>query len=251
MDGLRQIGGRRGDRVGCRLLLAGLGGVDDRAVELVLLGAADDPVHHLHRIDRIAAGGRFRRKHDGVGAVVDGGRHVGGFGPRRRRGADHAVEHLGRDDDRLDRKAAGADQLLLAAGDFLVRDLDAEVAARDHDGVGQADDVLDLVESRRLFDLRDEAGAVADQAARFDQVAGLLHEGQGDPIDAKLQAEGEVGAVLGGERRQVENRAGQVDALAVGDRAADDDAGLDPVVAKAGRRGPAPVRRRSGGRGPA
>jgi hypothetical protein len=73
-------------------------------------------------------------------------------------------------------KPAGPDQLLLAAGHVLVRDLDAEVAARDHDRVGQAHDVVDAVESLRLLDLRHDAGAVTDEAARLDQVAGLLDE---------------------------------------------------------------------------
>ena len=49
---IRRCGGHR---VGRRLLLAGLGGRDDRVVELVSLHGADDPVHHRHRLDRVAA----------------------------------------------------------------------------------------------------------------------------------------------------------------------------------------------------
>ena len=48
----------------------------------------------------------------------------------RRRGRDHRVEHLRRDDHGLCREAAGADELLLAARHLLLRDLDAEIAAR-------------------------------------------------------------------------------------------------------------------------
>ena len=58
------------------------------------------------------------------------------------------------------------------AGHVLVRDLDAEVAARDHHGVGQPDDVVDLLQRRRLLDLGDIAGAVADERARLDESSG-------------------------------------------------------------------------------
>ena len=94
-------------------------------------------------------------------------------------------------------------------------------------GVGQTDDVLDPLQRLRLLDLGEQGRPAADQPARLDQVGGLLDEGEGDEIDPELEAEGEVRAVLGGQRRQVEGGVGQVDALAVADRAADHHPGLD------------------------
>ncbi|EGY02208.1 hypothetical protein AZA_75669 [Nitrospirillum viridazoti Y2] len=198
------------------------------------LGRGNDAVHHGHGFQRIGAAGRFRRQHDGVGAVIDGGGDVRRLGAGGGGGGHHAVQHLGGDDDRLHRQAAGAHQFLLAAGHLLLRDFHAQVATGHHDGVRQADDVVDLVQGLRLFDLGHQAGAVADQAARLDHVAGLLHEGQGHPVHAQVKAEFQVGAVLGGQRRQVQQGAGQVDALAVGNDAAEEDLGRHGVVAQAG-----------------
>ena len=82
----------------------------------------------------------------------------------------------------------------------------------------------------RLLDLGDDAGPAIDQPAGLDHVVRPLHEGQGHPVDAELEAEGEVGAVLVGQRREVAARAGHVHALAVADGAADDDAGVDVAV---------------------
>ena len=52
-----------------------------------------------------------------------------------------------------------------------------------------------------------------------------LHEGQGDPVRAELEGVGQVGPVLGREGRERQDGADDADALAVGQRATDDDAG--------------------------
>ena len=56
-------------------------------------------------------------------------------------------------------------------------------------------------------------------------VLGTLHEGQRDPVDAEFQRVRQVGPVLGRERRERQDGADNADALAVGQRAADDDTG--------------------------
>src|SRR5262249_15119576 len=143
-------------------------------------------------------------------------------------------EHLGRDDHGLRRDPASTHQLLLSAGNIFVRDLDPEITASNHDCIGEANDVLDLIEGRGLLDLRHEPGPITDQSARLDHVAWLLHEGQGDPIDAESQSEGEVGAILRGQRRKVQNRIGKVDSLAVRDHASHNNLGFDVVVSETG-----------------
>ena len=187
----------------------------------VALHALRDAVHHLHRLARIFAGRAFRRQHHRVGAVVDRGRDVADLGARRSRRSDHRFEHLRRDHHRLAGLARGGDDPVLQRRHLLGRKLDAEVAARDHHRVGERDDVVQAVDRRRLLDLGEQRGAVADQRARFGDVLGPLDERQGDPVGALLQREREVVAVLVGQRRDRHHDVGDVDALLVGHHPAD------------------------------
>ncbi|MNE06255.1 hypothetical protein D3C80_988390 [compost metagenome] len=81
----------------------------------------------------------------------------------------------------------------------------------------------------RLLDLRHEEGAILDQLTGFDDVFRALHEGQGHPVHAQLQAEVEVAAILGGQRRELQHGFGYVDALAVGQLAAGHHLGIHAV----------------------
>ena len=77
-----------------------------------------------------------------------------------------------------------------------MRNFHAEIATGDHDRVREADDVVDLLERRGLFDLGHDPGAIPDQSAGLDDVPRLLNERQGDPIHSEFDAKGEVGPVL-------------------------------------------------------
>ena len=77
--------------------------------------------------------------------------------------------------------------------------------------------------------------------ARFDQIGRLLNEGECNPLDAKVETEGQVGAILLGQRREVEHGLGQVNALAVADDPADGDAGLEVIRAAARHGEPDPA----------
>ena len=83
------------------------------------------------------------------------------------------------------------------------------------------------------------------------QVFGPLHERQRDPVDAELEPEVEVGAVLRGQRRDRQQHRRHVDALALGQHAAGDDAGLGEIGAAARPRAGGSCRRRAAGRCPA
>ena len=128
---------RRRDGVGAGRLGLGALRMDDGAVDRVALHLLGDAVHGGDRLDRILPGRRFRRQHDGVGALEDGGRHVGHLGAGRHRAGDHRFQHLGRDHHRLAGAPRAARHLLLDARHLLQRHLDAEVAARHHHGVGE------------------------------------------------------------------------------------------------------------------
>ena len=161
-----------------------------------MLHAGDDPVHDRHRLDRIVAGCALGREHDRVGAVIDRGRHVRGLGPGGRGRADHALQHLGRHHHRLAEVAALADDPLLQARHQLRRQLDAEIAPRDHDRVRELDDPVQPLDRGRLLDLGQDRRPAADQAPRLGDVLGALHEGQRHPVEAQLDPEAEVGMVL-------------------------------------------------------
>ena len=179
---------------------------------------------------RVLPHARLAREHHRVGAVEHRVRDVGRLGTRRHRAVDHRLEHLRGDDDRLREPAGDLDRALLHDRHRLERQLDAEVAARDHDRVERLGDLLERVDGLRLLDLGDDGHPPADlvhDLVHARDVGGVAHERQGDEVGTELEAPPQVGLVLVGERRHVDRHAGQVDALVVRDRAGDDDAGRD------------------------
>mmetsp|Transcript_21396 Transcript_21396/g.82952 ORF Transcript_21396/g.82952 Transcript_21396/m.82952 type:complete len:753 (-) Transcript_21396:250-2508(-) len=193
----------------------------------------DQAAHHVDRLDRVAARGGFGGQHDGVGAVVDGRGHVGGLGTRGHRARHHRLEHLRGHDHRPPEPAAGAHDALLNAGHALGRQLDAQVAARHHHGIGALCDGLELFDRRRFLELGHDGRAAADQRPRLGHVFGPLHERQRDPVRTEVERQGQVAPVLCGQCADGQQHAGHVDALAIGQLAADHHAGIGEVRAAA------------------
>ncbi len=125
------------------------------------------------------------------------------------------------------------DDLLLPAGHLLGRHLHAEVAARHHDAVAKLDQLVQAVERGGLFDLGHDGGAIVDQLLGVHHVLGPLDEGQRHPIDAQVEAEQQVLPVLLGDRRNRQDDARDIDALAV----AQGSANLDPSLGMVGPAG--------------
>ena len=169
------------------------------------------------------AGGRFRRQHDRVGAVENGGGDVGDFSAGRHRARDHRFQHLRGDDHRLAGAAAGARHFLLHAGHFFQRHFDAEVAARHHQRVGEIEDVVEPRDGLRLLDLGHHGGAAASELLGFGDILRALDERQRDPIDPGIERGFEVGDILRRQSRERDDGIGQADALAAGNFAADLD----------------------------
>src|SRR5262249_20318889 len=148
------------------------------ADETVFLGFEDDSRHRLDGFDRVLTDGGFGGEHDGVGAVPDGVGNVPGLGAGRHRLRNHRLPHLGGGDGRDAEVVGGGDDLFLGAGDLLRRQLHAEVAAGDHEGVGLTGDFPDVVEGVRSLDLGDETGGIGTvgggDAAGEDEVAGVV-----------------------------------------------------------------------------
>jgi hypothetical protein len=100
------------------------------------------------------------------------------------------------------------------------------------------DSSIEHPDCRRLLDLGHDARLAVDQGLGFLDILGALHEGERDPIGAEVERELEVVAVLVGERRDRQHDLGHVDAFAVGQHAAGDDAGLGMVLPAAFDRHP-------------
>ena len=227
--GLGDLAGGGDDAVGDGLTVRAARALDDLAVGRVLLDRDRDIVHRPHRLERVLARGALGREHHRVGALVDRGRDVRDLGARRHRRLDHALEHLRRHDHRLRGGAAHADEPLLDRRHVLHRQLDAEVAARHHHPVRDREDRREGLHARGLLDLRQDRGAALGERARLGDVLGALHERQRQPVDAEIAHELEVAPVLLRQRRERQHHVGHVDALAVRDRAADDDGAVREV----------------------
>ncbi len=96
----------------------------------------------------------------------------------------------------------------------VVIDLDAQVAAGDHDGVGGFDDGLEISQAALVFDLGDDAGLGAEmveQRAQDQDVVAAADEGEGDEIDARGHADANVALVFFGEGGEIDVDAGQID----------------------------------------
>ena len=191
-----------------------------------------DAVENLDAFQRVFADGGFAAEHDGVGLFVDRVGDIGDFGPGGHGGFDHAFEHVGGDDDGFADAEAGFDDAPLDDGQFLVGDFDAEIAARDHDAVGFAHDLVQVGDGLLVLDLGEDEGARAvflEELLQLEEVARFAHEGQGDEIHAELESEFDVLDVFGGEGGQADLDARQVDMAAAAEFALGEDLALDFV----------------------
>src|SRR5690606_719262 len=161
----------------------------------------------------------------------------GGLGPGGPGGVHHRVEHLGGHDDRAGLLAAQLDDAPLDDRHLLQRQLDAEVAAGHHDAVEGLHYLGEALDRLRLLDLGEEReadGLLLHDVPHDVGVGGAAYERQGDHVEPGAQRPAQVGLVLVGERGGADVDAGEVEPLVVGDHAADDDAGDDPVAVDPG-----------------
>ena len=191
-----------------------------------MLGLGDDLGHHGDGFDGILAGCGLTGEHDGVGAVVDGVGDVGGLGAGGARVLDHRLEHLRGGDDGFAVLGRAANDVLLKRGNFFGGNFDAEIAAGDHDGIGDFEDRVEVLDGLGLFELGDDpcVGVECSEAVLYvADVVGGADEGDGDGVDALADSEDEVFFVFFGERRNVDGDTGQVDSLVLAEHAAVDD----------------------------
>lgn len=82
----------------------------------------------------------------------------------------------------------------------------------------------------RLFDLRQNAGPVADKSARIAYVLRRLNEAQGDEIDIVLKRKSQILAVFLGERRDRNSARRHIDALVARELTAEIDLGFNDAL---------------------
>ena len=130
----------------------------------------------------------------------------------------------------LARPPGDGEQALLHERHVLDRQLDAEVAAGDHDPVGRVDDLLAVGGRLRLLDLGDQRhvhAALGEVVADRVEVLAPAHEREGEEVHAHLDPRVDQRDVLRTHRRQRDRDVGQVEPLARRYAAADLDPGHD------------------------
>jgi hypothetical protein len=140
---------------------------------------------------------------------------------------NHRLEHLRRGDHGLPALQRPRDDPLLQERNERRADLDAEVAARNHDRVGLDEHVVECVDRLRLLDLRDHVrmrARLLDQRLQVPHVGGGTHERERDVVHAEIERELEVVDVLARQRGDRNRDARQVHALVRGHGPADEDA---------------------------
>ena len=202
-----------------------------------------------HGLDRVGADARLGREHHRGGAVDHGVGDVGGLGAGRLGRLDHRLEHLGRGDHELAGLGRAADRVLLHQRHARDAGLDAVVAARDHQPVGDGDDLVERLVGLDLLDLGDQLGR-ASRSSRASVRSCSMSAAERTNESAMKSApssaaSAEVGDVLLGDRRQLRPRVGDVDALARRERAGGDGARDDRRVRRCARPRSAARRRRS------
>ena len=124
---------------------------------------------------------------------------------------------------------------------LISRDLHAQIAAGDHDAVGRLYDLVDVLDGLVAFDFREEhdvaAAMLVQKRSHLAHARGIANEGRSDEVDALLDAEQQVGAILVGHDRQGQRCAGEVHGFALAEQAgvlhgAMDVAALDAVDGK-------------------
>lgn len=177
-------------------------------------------VHHGDGLLGVVPLGGLTGQHDTVGSVENGVGDIGDFGTGRTRVVGHGLQHLGGTDDGLALDVALGDHHLLGDEDFRSRDLDSQVTASDHDGIGLFENLVEVVDTLLVFDLGDDLDLLAlfaeDVADVLDVAPSSDKRGEHHVyivLDTKLQ----IVDILLRERGEVDVGSGKVDALLGGD----------------------------------
>ena len=189
-----------GQRVGIGL---GRGAAAGRKVFGAASVALDrDPGRGLDCQHRVRADRRLGRQEDRVRAVEDRVGDVARLGTSGSRRDDHRLEHLRGDDHGHAEVERAPDELLLDDRHFLERQLNPEIAAGDHHGIGRPRHVVEVVDGGPGLDLRDDRQRRgARQRAQLADVVGPSDEGLCQVVGAQRRHARGAPTVLLGQGR--------------------------------------------------
>src|SRR5690348_14175442 len=197
------------------------------------LDAERDAVENLDATQGMLADGGFAAEHDGIRLLINRVGDIRDFGARGHGRFNHAFQHVRRDDDRFALAQAGFDDAALDDGQFLVRNFDPQIAARDHYRIGFAHDVLEIRDGLLVLDFGDDERlflGIAEQFSELEQIAGFAYERQRDEIHLQFEPELSVRNILRGEGGQAHFDAGQIDVTPAAELAFGEDFALDLVA---------------------
>ena len=184
------------------------------AARIALLGGADDAVHHRDHFDGMPSDGGLAGEHERVGAVPDRIGDIGGFSASWPGAGGHRFQHLGGNDHGIMARPAAAMMRRWATGTSAGPTSTPRSPAGDHRAVGGGDDrgqVRDRGDGLDFGDQRDFAVGGVDSALGFGEVVGAADEREGEEVDAVLDGEADVCAVLDGDGGELLSGAGGVE----------------------------------------
>ena len=172
--------------------------------------------HRLDCLDGILPARRLTTQHQCVSMTVDGIGNIGHFCTGRTGIGDHRMQHLGSHDNRFLLQDALVDDAALDAWNQLDRHLNAQVAACNHDSVRSVDDLINIVNTLLVLNLRDDFDI---RVVLVKYLLNLLHigsgtdEGVGDEVDVLLDRQQDITLVFLRQRRQFDVFAGNIHTL--------------------------------------
>ena len=174
--------------------------------------------HRRHCFYWVLSHRRFVGKHHCIGTVEDGIGHVGNFCPRRPGVIGHAVQHLGGGDDRQSQTIGRGNEPLLQNGYVFRWQFHPQISPCHHDAIAKGENGIHLLDRLMFLNLGNDGNlfaCIGNEFFDFQQVLGIAHKAEGDPVNPLIEAEHQVFSIFLGQRFDREVDAGKVHAFAI------------------------------------
>ena len=177
------------------------------------------------------ARGRLAGEHDGARAVVNRVGNVGRFCTGRARVLNHRIQHLRRGDNRLARRNAALNQLLLQARHILQRHFYAQIAARHHHAVHHAENLVNVLHALHVLNFGNNVDGMAvillQDVTNLHNIVRAARERSRNEIITILDGKENILMVFFADEGHRQVRIRNVDALVVAHHAAVEHAADD------------------------